>query len=1112
MVSEDRRRLVGREHELVLLERAFEDAQASRGRAFLIAGDAGIGKTTLVEAFSTDLQERGAGVAWGRCWEAGGAPAYWPWVQALRGLLAVPGVLAALDPARAFLDVVATLIPEIAGPGTARKPQAIEGDSERFALFDAISRVIQTIAAHRPVVIVLDDLHAADVSSLLLLKFIARDIRASRCLVVGIYREREAQSDSTLSALLMDVAREGEEINLSGLDTKAFDGLLGRVAGTPPSDALVASLHQVTDGNPFYATEIVRLLLREGQVEPRLDLTRRGLPVPENVSDIVLRRLSDVDREVREILKIASVIGREFSLWAVAAASELSPLEVRSRLSVAERERIVRTTGSGTYAFDHGLIREALYDALPDADRAALHGKVAAALEAVGVDAAGESLTEIAHHYLKAARDDARPPFEYASRAAARALEVFAYEQAIHLFEEAMALAPVVKATPTERTRLLRGTGEALLRAGRITEAKERLLAAAESALEAGSPEDLVAAAITFGHVPVEGGIVNQEHIQLIREALKALPEGPSPERALLLARWAHELMLSGNAEDVGPRDRMSAEALQMISAFDDEKNVARVLRNRFSVILAPDRLDECLAVADRILGIGLRTRDEEVEIIGRIRRAGIFMCQGRAAEMDAEFDAIQRLQTTVRQPMFTSPAAFFKACLVGMRRDPDTATKQSDAAMALGPDVPNAMAAHLLQHIAWRWQTDGAADFEPFMRVAMEQRPGIRRTWRAAVAATLARVGRRDEARALVHDTIEDLPNAPVDSTYMALLYCVTEAMRVMRDGQGAEVVYKALLPYRDQHISQIMVAPVIYYGAVEWHLGTLASLSNRSAEAQEHLEAALRHHARMGARAYLAWTQVELAEVLSRRETLDDRARAAALFEEGTQTAESLGMRVLSDWAGDVSAAAGPMEARNPPNEPASSAAEMRREGEYVTIRCRNEIVRLRQSKGLVYLGALLSAPGREVHVLDIASARTAASDGGEKGVGIANDDVGAVLDPKAKAAYKVRVEELRADIEEAESFNDAARAAQAREELEFLTRELAAAIGLGGRDRKPSSDVERARVNVTKRIKTTLDKIAEGAPHLGRHLEATVKTGTYLTYSDRLEQTFRWTVSLD
>lgn len=1102
------RTIAGRDEELARLHDALDRAAAGRGRTVLLGGEPGIGKTTLAQAFSAEARDAGARVVWGRCWEAGGAPPYWPWVQALREALALPGAADDIEAVRPFLDVVATLVPEVAGPGVPQRPAAVEGDHERFALFDAVSRVLQAAGRSSPLVVVLDDLHAADAASLLLLRFVARDIRTSKCLVIGTLREREVRQEPTANETLREVAREGDWLTLEGLDSAAIASMLQSAADVPPSDALMTALHDITQGNPLYANEIMRLLLREGQVQARLDLTRRGLPVPESVSDLVLKRVKSLDPQAQALLRAAAVIGREFSVGPLAKVAGISVDDARAVLATAEAERVIRSSGAGAYIFDHGLIRESLYESLADAERGHLHGRVGAALEEAGVDELGENLAEIAHHYLRAALTDVRPPFDYAIRAGRRALEVLAYEQAVAFLEEALGLASAARATDEERGELLLKLGESLLRAGRVVQGRERLVEAAEIGRRSGSSDLLARAAIVYGYAPVEGGVVNHVHVALVEEALDALGDEDSVERALLLSRLGHELMLSPDKRDGPRRDALTSDALAMIRRIGVvgrfEHEYAHILRSRFSAILGPTHIAELLEVADEILRIGLSARDYELQLMGRLRRSVVFFMQGRPADLDSQFEEALRLSRELRQPLYASPTGFFKACLTAVRADVETALKESDAALAIGSEVPNAMGAHLLQHVCLRWEVDGAGDLEFFMRAVMEQRPGIRRAWGAALANTLARTGRRAEAKTLVADTIEDLPNAAMDSSYMALLHGATDTLRVLREAEGAEVLYNALLPFGDQQIVQVMVAPVVYYGSAQRDLATLASLLGRWHDAEVHFERALRHHGRMGARTFLAWTQAELGEMLIRRGDTADQGHADDLLREARQSTEQLGLQILLDFIGGL--------ARQTSKPLTPTTASMVREGEYVTIARGDEVVRLRASKGVTYLATLLRSPGRELHVLEIASPGAGAGSRSSEGLEVAGDDVGPRLDPKAKAAYKERIDELRAEIEEAEAFNDLARAARAREELDFILQELAGAVGLGGRDRKVASNVERARVNVTKRIKTTIEKIVQDAPSLGRHLEATVKTGTFLSYSDRLnEPTLEWDIRL-
>jgi hypothetical protein len=182
-------------------------------------------------------------------------------------------------------------------------------------------------------------------------------------------------------------------------------------------------------------------------------------------------------------------------------------------------------------------------------------------------------------------------------------------------------------------------------------------------------------------------------------------------------------------------------------------------------------------------------------------------------------------------------------------------------------------------------------------------------------------------------------------------------------------------------------------------------------------------------------------------------------------------------------------------------AGAAVFRREGEYWSILYDKDAFRLKDSKGLRYLARLLAAPDEELHALELVGAdgaglRTVAVDDNLKVSGFG--DAGELLDAQAKAAYRQRLDELRGEIEEAEAWNDPERAAKAREELEFITGELSAAVGLGGRDRRAASSAERARVHVTRAIKSALARIDEHSRSLGDHLKRTVRTGTFCSYS--------------
>jgi hypothetical protein len=225
---------------------------------------------------------------------------------------------------------------------------------------------------------------------------------------------------------------------------------------------------------------------------------------------------------------------------------------------------------------------------------------------------------------------------------------------------------------------------------------------------------------------------------------------------------------------------------------------------------------------------------------------------------------------------------------------------------------------------------------------------------------------------------------------------------------------------------------------------------------------------------------------------------------------TADSLGMAAVAEGIRTLQAAqAGEVSqvGMGTAAVPEASRNVFRREGEYWTVVFDGAVVRLKDAKGLRHLARLLAHPGREFHATQLEAAQSRSSPaavgpggragGGELAVRPDLGDAGALLDATAKAAYQVRLAELRAEVEEAEGGNDPARAARARHELEFLVAELARAVGLGGRDRRAASHAERARLNVTRAIRAAIANLARGNPALGRHLAATIRTGRYCAY---------------
>jgi hypothetical protein len=254
----------------------------------------------------------------------------------------------------------------------------------------------------------------------------------------------------------------------------------------------------------------------------------------------------------------------------------------------------------------------------------------------------------------------------------------------------------------------------------------------------------------------------------------------------------------------------------------------------------------------------------------------------------------------------------------------------------------------------------------------------------------------------------------------------------------------------------------------------------------------------------------------MLARRDGPGDVERARELIQRGLDRAEEVGVPRMDERLARAAALLPAQDGTPAPAEPAEGAASavLAREGDVWRLDYEGRVLRIRDAKGMRHLALLLANPGVEFHAVDVATAAEGgAAAGAERAEGLAvqagTGDAGPALDSQAKAEYRTRLEDLRAEIEEAESFNDPERAAHAREEMDFIAHELSAAVGLGGRDRRAASAAERARVNVTRALRREIRRIADEDAGLGRELETTVRTGTFCAYEPDPRRPVAWAV---
>jgi len=968
--------LFGRRSELAALVEAFERAEQGRGSLVVLSGEAGIGKSRLMRELAAHATERGAAVAWGRAWEAGGAPSFWPWTQVFRSL--------GRDPFESF----------------GSSPDA----SQRFALFDQAARALAQSALSKPHLVLLDDLHVADVPSLLLLLFVARELGGIRLLLVAASRETHRYTDPEVGALLAKVRREALVLPLPRLTSDEVGAWTSARAAANPE-----RIFSMSEGNPLFVAELLRLGVTPGAL-------------PSGLSTVLDEHLSKVSVRARSVLDAAAVLGREFSVEALVLSFGLTADEVAEDMDEALQAGILTTNEHGTRMFSHALLRDRLYDRLAPTRRAELHWQAGLANSQGAVTHA-----TAAYHLLEGCAAGHWQLAATSARDAAQvALGQLGYEEAAALAQRALV---VVQQGTTLGCELELVRAEALIRSGKVEEGLTLCRSIADIAAGLSNAELIAKAALVYG-TEWRTGAVDPRMVELLRLALARLPTAPNSLRVRVLARLSGAL--SPPVDDAGAR-----EVIDLMRA---SLTMAREVGDKHALLYACNMATQGMLMMsfEERTALVLETVTLARELDQRLilaRMSGMLVTllveQGRRAEANVELRAFEELMEELprvhRWRLLAVQSVL--AVLDGRRED---ALRLSDESREVAPEGAPSKAVWGLQRIAIAQAFGDPSAIGPDAAELLRIGSGMRGT--QLQAWILAALERPAEAQAA-------LESAPGFERGFPPGLFAGAACALLQNVELAERVYAPLALAAVNNRMFWGAGGAGVFGPTSRVLGDLALLLGRREEAAAHYDEAVEHCRRMGAKPLLA------------------------LSLEGLRA------------CGRSSA---------PAPKPASRIGlSVRREGELWLIESNGALVRLKHSKGIGYLEQLVLQVGRELHVLVLVGAEHGASDAGE------------ILDAQAKADYQRRLELVDARLEHARSLGDERGLAQARTELDALAEQLAAAVGLGGRDRRAASNVERARINVQRRLKDTIESVSAVDATLGRYLQATVKTGTFCSF---------------
>ncbi len=892
-VAADDTVLIGRGDERATLRRAFAAARDARPRLTLIAGEPGVGKTSLAFDLARDAHAAGATVLYGRSEEELGTP-YQPFAEALAHLgKHQPELLSRFD-----LSHLA---------GFAENSAASSGDPEadRYRLFEAVHAALAAAGADALVVLILDDLHWADRPTLLLLRHLVRAADPGRVLILGTYRDVELDRKHPLAEMLAEVRREPgyDRILLRGLSVDGVVAYLERHAGQSldtTGRTLAGALHRETEGNPFFMLEIIRHLTESGAIQERdgrwvSDRSIDDVGLPESVREVIGRRLSRLGDESGDALTVASVVGRDFDLSVLARVTGLDEDRLVDLLDEAVRVRGVIDEAPDAidrYTFAHALVRETLYEELSTSRRVRLHRRVGEAIEALYAGDLEPHLGELAHHYQEASVAGAEDKaIDYSRRAAERAVNQLAFEEAAEHIDRALqTLDAADDADPEVLCETLIFGADVHQLTASLTEARPLAVRAAEIARRHSWPERLARAGLAYGGLWIDIGLVNEELIGMLGEAIAALPES-HPMVPLLEARFAMDLFFSGDPADLEAR---SLRAVELARRGSDPRTLAYALVARRHALSGPSRLEERLAISSEATRLAREVGDANLHLRARAFRIIEFVERGDVDATRAEEAEFLRLALEYRQPFYLHYMSPFIAVQVALREGrfedadralglvTDMAVKQGRVTAIMATNVQRM----LLELLRGR----------PIPSHVVELMAGFTLTvaWGPVYLAWLEeQTGRHDEARRLWEESGRKTARALGDHwTTLVTLGQAAELALTFHDGDTARVIEARLTEYSGRLIPIAGTALVSVYQAVDDALGICAEIAGRHTDAVARYEAAAALHERWGMRPFSAMSRMRLARALVARDGPGDREHARGVLDAALAGADEIGL----------------------------------------------------------------------------------------------------------------------------------------------------------------------------------------------------------------------------
>jgi DNA-binding CsgD family transcriptional regulator len=900
---------VGRQRELDSLIEVLHATNAGHGSLAFVAGEPGIGKTRL----TVELTERARGQGWrvllGRAYQGEGMPPYLPFREALREHMRTsPADELQLHLGRGAAEI-GLLVPEVYDclPVVAASPP-VSPEYERYRLFESVTDALLNIARSSPpgLLLVLDDIHAADRPTLLLLHHLARKLSSAPLVVVATHRTVDIDRTDTLQDVLAELARDAtcERIMLSPLSADAVATMLVAMTGSPVAPVVAETIYRESGGNPFFVREMVRHLQAEDRDFTDSETVAGGWGIPDGIRYVLRQRLARLSPAANSLLQTAAVLGDGFSFDVVVAAVDSDQERLLEALEENLRAGVLREEGT-RYYFNHALIRGAVYHELSLPRRQRLHLRAATAFQSMYAGHLGPHLASLAAHYrLAGAAADPMAVLDFVQRAGAAAADIFAWEEAVTLWQGALDRLDELATAAQPDTMMRRG--ELLLDLGRVQSllgdsrgARERYRGSAAVARHIGAADLLARAALGYGEVYVTGSDVDSFLTDLLEEALHRLGSEDSVLRAKVLAGLAMSLRY---APDPDRRAGLVRDAVAIARRTGDHAALAYALSAMHVANWQPGNVGERIEAATEAVKLAEAEGADDLAYWSHHWRAIDVLELGDIESLDVELRAHQRLAEELRAPYYIWNSLRLRATRTIMAGELDEGERLAEQALEIGRRVDPVDAHAMFTTQIWNirlWQ-GRLEELLPDWERYCEYYRAIP-AWRARLAWLYAEIGRPAEAmREIDRLTEHGFAALPTEMHWLAAVTFLAEACVRLGDTNHAAVLYEVMRPYSGFNVrSGGYPVSLACFGSASRPLGMLATTLGRWDAAERHFENAIALNTRMGAWPWVAHTQHAYSAMLLDRHAPGDLPQARMLLEQAISLYDRLGMEHYSTRA---------------------------------------------------------------------------------------------------------------------------------------------------------------------------------------------------------------------